>query len=428
VTAATSASTAPGRRGLFFHRDFRRLWIGDAISQVGTQVSMLALPLVAVKTLHASAFEVGALTACETAAFLLVGLPAGAWCDRVRRRPVLILGDLGRAVVLGSVPLAALLHGLTIGQLFAVALVTGVLTVFFDVAYQSYLPELVTREELIDGNGKLEATRATAQVVGPSIGGFLVQAITAPYAVFVDAVSYLWSAAWISAIRAREPAPTPPPQRHQGKEIGEGLRFVLGHRILRKIAGCTGTANLFSSATVAVEMVFLVRTVHLSAGGIGVLFSIGSIGGVLGALTSGWFAKWVGQARAIWIGSLLCSPPALLLPLTHHDWRLALAGIGMFITSVGVVYYNVAQVSFRQALCPRHLLGRMNATMRFLVWGTMPLGGLLGGWLATAFGLRNALWIAAVGAQFAPLWVVFSPLRGLRDVPLPADDGTALVR
>lgn len=420
MTAA--ATDARARRGLFFHRDFRRLWIGDAISQVGTQVSMLALPLVAVKTLHASAFEVGALTACETAAFLLVGLPAGAWCDRVRRRPVLILGDVGRALALGSVPLAALLHRLTIGQLFAVALITGVLTVFFDVAYQSYLPELVSREELVDGNGKLEATRATSQVVGPSLGGLLVQAFTAPYAVLADAISYVWSASWVTAIRAREPAPVPPPQRHLGKEIGEGLRFVLGNPILRKIAGCTGTANLFGAANTAVLVVFLVRTVHLSAGGIGLLFSIGSVGGLLGALTSGWFAKRVGQARAIWLGALLFAPFDLLEPMTHHDWRLSLAATTLFFGSAGAVIYNVAQVSFRQALCPRPLLGRMNATMRFLVWGTMPLGGLLGGWLATAFGLRNALWICAGGAQFAPLWVLLSPLRKLRDVPLPEDE------
>lgn len=421
MTAAAPASTAPGRRGLFFHRDFRRLWIGDAISQVGTQVSMLALPLVAVKTLHATAFEVGALTACETAAFLFVGLPAGAWCDRLRRRPVLILGDIGRAIALGSVPLAALLHGLTIGQLFVVALLTGVLTVFFDVAYQSYLPELVSREELVDGNGKLEATRATAQVAGPSIGGFLVQAITAPYAVFVDAVSYLWSAGWVSAIRAREPAPVPPPQRHLGKEIGEGLRFVLGHPILRKIAGCTGTANLFGAANSAILVVFLVRTVHLSAGGIGLLFSVGSVGGLLGAFLSGVFTRKVGQARAIWLSALVFAPAEFLVPMTHHDWRLALAATTLFFGSAGAVMYNVAQVSFRQAICPRPLLGRMNATMRFLVWGTMPLGGLLGGWLGTAFGLRNGLWIAAVGAQFAPLWVLFSPLRRMRDVPLPED-------
>jgi predicted MFS family arabinose efflux permease len=293
--------------------------------------------------------------------------------------------------------------------------------VFFDVAYQSYLPELVSRDDLVDGNGKLEATRATAQVVGPSLGGFLVQAFTAPYAVLVDAASFVWSAGWVTAIRAREPAPVPPPQRHLGKEIGEGLHFVLGHPILRKIAGCTGTANLFGAANTAVLVVFLVRTVHLSSGGIGLLLSVGAVGGLLGALLSGAFTRWVGQARAIWVAALIAAPTELLEPMTHHDWRLVFAATTLFFASVGAVVYNVAQVSFRQAICPRPLLGRMNATMRFLVWGTMPLGGLLGGLLASAFGLRNALWISAIGAQFAPLWVVFSPLRGMRDVPLGPD-------
>jgi MFS family permease len=408
----------PRKRGLFHHRDFRRLWIGDGVSQIGSQVSMLALPLVAVKTLHATAFEVGVLAACETAAFLLVGLPAGAWCDRVRRRPILIAGDIGRALVLGSVPIAALMHRLTIGQLFIVALLTGVLTVFFDVAYQSYLPELVTNEELVEGNAKLEATRGVAAVSGPSIGGFLVQAITAPYAVLVDAVSFLWSAGWVAAIRAPERRPIKPPQRHLGKEIGEGLRFVLGNPILRKIAGCTGTANLFNSASYAVMIVFFVRTVHLSAGGIGLLFSIGSIGGLVGALCSGYLMRTVGQARLIWVSALIYAPTDLLLPLTHHDARLAFAATALFFASFGSTVYNVAQVSFRQALCPRPLLGRMNATMRFLVWGTQPIGALLGGWLATAVGLRDALWIAAGCAQLAPLWVIFSPLRGMRDIPM----------
>jgi MFS family permease len=306
---------------------------------------------------------------------------------------------------------------LTIGQLFVVALLTGVLTVFFDVAYQSYLPELVSRDELVEGNAKLEATRGVAQIAGPSLGGFLVQAFTAPYAVLADAVSFLWSASWVGAIQAREPKPEAPPQRNLAKEIGEGLRFVLGNPILRKIAGCTGTSNLFGNATFAVVVVFLVRSVHLSSGAIGLLFSVGAVGGLLGALLSGRFTRAVGQARAIWLGSLVFAPSNLLLPLTHHDWRLAFAAITLFFGSAGAVLYNVAQVSFRQALCPRPLLGRMNATMRFLVWGTMPLGGLLGGWLATSFGLRNALWIAAAGAHLAPLWVIFSPLRGMRDLP-----------
>ena len=417
--AGENPEGAPPRKGgLFHHRDFRRLWIGDAVSQIGSQVSMLALPLVAVKTLHATAFEVGVLAACETAAFLLVGLPAGAWCDRVRRRPILIAGDIGRALVLGSVPIAALMHRLTIGQLFVVALLTGVLTVFFDVSYQSYLPELVSNEELVEGNAKLEATRGVAAVTGPSIGGFLVQAITAPYAVLVDAISFLWSAGWVTAIRAPERRPAAPPQRHLGKEIAEGLRFVLGNPILRKIAGCTGTSNLFNSASYAVMIVFFVRTVHLSAGGIGLLFSIGSVGGLVGALCSGFLMRKVGQARLIWVSALIFAPPDLLLPLTHHDARLVFAGIALFVASVGATVYNVAQVSFRQALCPRPLLGRMNATMRFLVWGTQPIGGLLGGSLATSVGLRDALWIAAGCSQVAPFWVLFSPLRGMRDIPM----------
>jgi MFS family permease len=422
--ANEAASTAAsGKGGLFHHRDFRRLWIGDAVSQIGSQVSMLALPLVAVKTLHATAFEVGVLAACETAAFLLVGLPAGALCDRVRRRPILIGGDIGRALALGSVPIAALMHRLTIGQMFVVALVTGVLTVFFDVGYQSYLPELVDNDQLIDGNAKLEATRAVAQIGGPSLGGFLVQVFTAPYAVAVDAVSFLWSAGWVTSIRAREPQPARPEHRSLRKEMAEGLRFVLSNRILRKIAGCTGTFNLASSALFAVEILFLVRSVHLSAAGIGVLMSIGSIGSLLTAVTISRIIKRLGQARAIWIGALISAPGSLAVPITHHDWRLALTAVGMFINGIGVVVYNVAQVSFRQGITPRPLLGRMNATMRFLVWGTMPLGALLGGWLATVFGLRHALWIAAGAEALAPLWVILSPLLRMRDLPsAPPED------
>jgi MFS family permease len=406
---------------LIRHADFRRLWIGDAVSQIGSEISLLALPLVAVKTLNASAFQVGLLTACETAAFLLVGLPAGAWCDRVRRRRILIASDVGRALVLGSVPAAAALHRLTIGQLFVVALATGVLTVFFDVSYQSYLPELVDSAQLIEGNSKLEATRAVSQVGGPSLGGFLVQWLTAPYAVAVDAMSFLWSAGWVATIRARERIPDRPAQRSLRREIGEGLQFVLGHPILRKVAGCTGTFNLFATATMAAQIIFLVRVVHLSAGAIGLLFSVGSVGALLGAFASARVGNWLGQARTIWVAATIAAPSGLMLPLTHHDWRLAFAGLGIFLGSFGSVVYNVAQVSFRQAITPKPLLGRMNATMRFLVWGTMPLGGLLGGWLATSFGVRQALWIAGVGTLLAPLWVIFSPLRRMRDLPTTID-------
>jgi len=408
---------------LWSHRGFIRLWTGDTISQFGTQISYLAMPLVAVKTLHATTFEVGLLTTFETLAFLLVGLPAGAWCDRMRRRPVLVAGDLGRAVALLSIPVAAAMHDLTMTQMYVVVLITGVLTVFFDVSYQSYLPVLVGREHVVEGNGKLQASQSVSQVAGPSVGGFLVQALTAPYAVLVDALSFVWSASWIFAIRNPEPEPHRPPQRHLGKEIAEGLRFVLHQPILRKVAGCTGSFNLATSAEGAVVVLFLVRDLHLSAATIGVLFSLGSLGGILGAVTVASVTRRVGQARMIWLSTTVTAPFALLIPLTYNGWRLGLFAIGTFVVSVGIIYYNVAQVSFRQALTPNRLLGRMNATMRFLVWGTMPLGGLLGGILGTAFGLRPTLWVAAIAQLLACLWVVCSPLLRLRDLPATDAEG-----
>src|SRR5690242_13395631 len=211
--------------------DFRRLWIGETVSQFGTMISLLALPLVAILYLHATTFEVGLLTMLDSIAFLLVGLPAGAWVDRMRFRWVLIVNDVTRAVALGSIPLAQLLGVLTIGQMYVVAFVVSVSTVFFDVAYQSYLPALVDREALVEGNSKLQASESVSQIAGPGLGGLLIQALTAPYAVLVDALSFLWSAAWVGRIRMRPPKPERKPNRHLGREIAEGLKFVVGNRL-----------------------------------------------------------------------------------------------------------------------------------------------------------------------------------------------------
>lgn len=418
------------RGGLIWHRDFRLLWGGETISQFGTQITMLAMPLVAVLVLHATTFEVGVLTALGMAAFLLIGLPAGAWCDRIRRRPVMIAADLARVVLLVSVPIAAAFGVLTLGQLFAVALLHGVATVFFDVSYQSYLPSLVARSELVEGNAKLQASQAVAQVGGPTVSGFLVQLFTAPLALLADAASFLLSALSLGAIRAPEPVPPRPAQRNLRREIGEGLGFVLRHPILRMIAGTTGTANLFGAAFDAVVVVFFVRELHVTPGTIGALMSAGSIGGIAGALSAGWVTRTVGQARAVWLSLAVTAPFGLLIPLTQRGAGLALYAVGFFVFSYGVVVYNVAQVSFRQAVCPAHLLGRMNATMRFLVWGTMPLGGLIGGALGTGIGLRPTLWVTAVGTVLATGWVIASPLRRMRDLPdhdePPTDPARAL--
>ena len=407
---------------LLRHRDFRLLWAGDTISQFGTQVTVLALPLLAVTTLHASPFEVGLLTTFEFASFLLVGLPAGAWVDRMRRRDVLIAGDIGRALLLGSLPLAAWFDALSLPQLYAVALGTGLLTVFFDVAYQSYLPHLVGREHLVEGNAKLQASQSVSVVAGPTIGGFLVQALTAPYAVLVDAASFLWSAGCVGAIRAREPRPERAPDRHLGREIAEGVRFVFGNRLLRAISFSTSTFNFFATVSGTMLIVLLARDLALPAGTIGLFFSIGSVGAIIGSLVASRVAARLGQGPTIWISAALSGPPGLLVPLAQRGWFLWLVAAASALVTLLIPIYNITQVSFRQGLCPERLLGRMNATIRFIVWGTMPLGGLVGGALGSWIGIRQTLWVGAIGLSLAFGWVFFSPLRTMRELPTRPDD------
>lgn len=400
-------------------RDFRRLWAGDAVSQLGTQVSVLAIPLLAADTLHATAWDMALLTAAPGAAFLVVGLPAGVWCDRMRRRPVLIAADLGRAVVLASIPAASILGALSMAQVLAVCAVAGVLGVFFDVSYQSYLPALVGRERIIEGNGALEANRTLALTAGPAMAGYLFQWLGGPLALLADAASFAWSGAWIASIRARESTPPLSERRHLMREIGEGLRFVLGHPVLRAIALYGSTMMLFGSAQRVVLILFLVRAVHLSPGTIGVLFTCGSAGALLGALSAARIARRAGAARGILLATLLDCGAGLLLPLAARGPALGLYLAGATGGAFGVSVFNVIQVSFRQALCPDRLLGRMNATMRFVLWGSGPLGALLGGALGTGYGLRTTMWITAIGQVLPLLWIVTSPIARHRDLPTP---------
>ena len=405
---------------LLRHRDFRLLWGGESVSELGSQVSLLAIPLLAVRTLHATAFEMGLLTAASTAAFLIVGLPAGVWVDRVRRRRLMIGADLGRVLALGSIPIAAAVGRLTLAQLFVVTLVSGVLTVFFDVAYQSYLPALVGREHLVEGNAKLTGSAEVAAVAGPGAAGALVQAVGSSAAVAVDSVTFLVSAMAVGAIRSPEPKPTVPEGGHAGlvEGIAQGLRFVFGNALLRAIAATTATSNFFSGIAAAVEIVFLVRQVHASPGVIGLLFALGGVGGVAGAFSAGPIARRVGGARATIIG-IAGSVGALLIPLTMPGAGLLYFGVGILMVSFSATVYNVNQVSFRQRLCPDRLLGRMNATMRFVVWGVLPIGALIGGIMGAVFGLRTTLWIGALGQAVAGIWLLASPMRRLRDFPDP---------
>ena len=408
---------------LWRHRDFMLLWGGQSISEIGSAVTVVALPLTAVVALHATTFEVGALTAAGTVCFLLVALPAGMIVDRVRKRRLMLGCDLARMAIIGSVPVAAAFGVLTLVQLFAVAVLAGLATVFFDVAYQSYVPVLLPRERLHDGNGKLGATQAFAQVSGPGLGGLLFGLVRAG-AMTVDALSFAASAASLTLIRTRQPRPVRPapaqaarPRGALRAEFSAGLSFVLRHPVLRKIAACTGTANLFGQIAFALDIVFLIRVVHVAPVVTGVLLSAGGLGGILGGTLSGPLSRKIGTARIIWVSMLVFGAVPVLLPLTGPGLALAFFPIALFGTGFTATVYNIAQLSYRQLICPPELLGRMNAAIRWIVWGTLPLGGLLGGVLGGLVGIRPALWISVIGSWAASLWVVFSPLRRMRDIP-----------
>ncbi len=397
-----------------------RLWAAETISQLGSQVTLLSLPLAAILILDATAFEVGALSSIETAPFLLVGLPAGVWVDRLRRRPILIAGDLGRAVVLASIPIAYWLDVLTLPHLYVAAFVTGICTVFFDVAYQSYLPSLVERGQLTEGNAKLEISRSGAQLAGPGIAGALVQVLTAPVAIAADAISYLGSAFFVVRIRRPEPdvpAPAAGERPRMRSQIMEGLRYVLGHPLLRPIAACTALSNLFSAMVTAILILFAVRVLGLSAGMIGVALAIGNVGFLGGAFVADRIARRVGLGRAIIGSAVLFAFGGFAYPLATPETAVALLVAGGIIVGFGGVVYNVNQVSLRQAITPGRMQGRMNATMRFVVWGTMPIGALAGGALGGAIGLRASLWIAALGGLLSVVAPLLSPVRKLRSMP-----------
>ena len=423
-------TTSPARAvpSVIRNADFVRLWVGETISQFGTQVSLLAIPLVAVTLLDASPFEVAALGTIEFLPFILFSLPAGAWVDRLRRRPVLIAGDIGRAIALATVPIAYVLGVLTMTQLYVIGFVVGTLTVLFDVAYQSYLPSLVERDQLVDGNGKLEASRTIAQSAGPALGGGLIGLVTAPLAILADAVSFVTSGLFILAIRRHEPAPDRHADEHgrpRGslrQEVGDGLRYVLGNPYLRGIAASTATANFFNNIATATFIVFAVRELSLSAGEIGIIIGLGNIGAVIGALIAHRLARRFGVGRTI-IGSTALGGPGLLLyALAPREFPVPFLIAGAFFIGFESVVYNINQVSFRQAITPTSMQGRMNATMRFIVWGTIPIGSILGGVVATLFGLRTAIWVGAAGMVLALVPLLLSPVRSLRDMPTPAED------
>jgi MFS family permease len=415
VVATWHTASVAGR--LWRDRDFTLFWAGQTIGDLGTAVSAVVLPLIAVSTLQASPFGVGALGAAAWLPWLLVGLPAGASVDRLPYRPVMVGCDLLRVLLIGSVPLTAALGVLGLAQLYVVAFGTGIATVFFQVAYQAYLPTLVSRDDLAEGNAKLQGSESVATVGGPGLGGLLGQLMRAPYALAVDAASYLASAVSLLAIRTREAPRQRAAREPLVREIAAGARYVLADPLLRVLTIAPAAGNPFFAGVEALAVLFLVRTVGVQPGVVGLLFAAGSLGTIVGAMLARRVARAVGTARALWLSVALTAPAALLVPLTEDGARLACFVVGIFVVSAGVLVYNVTIVAWRQAYVPPDLIGRVVATMRFLLFGTIPLGGLLGGALAGWIGVREAMWVLVVGNLAMPALLVASPLRRLRDMP-----------
>jgi MFS family permease len=415
VIARRFALARSPRSGLWAHGDFLRLWSAQTISAFGSQVSALALPFVAISILDASAFQVAALTTVEFLPFVLFSLPAGVWVDRLARRPILIISDWGRGVALATIPIAYGLDILTIWQLYAVGFFVGTLTVFFDVAYQSYLPSLVERAQLAEGNSKLEVTRSGAQIGGPGLAGVLIGALTAPIAVALDAASFAASALFVTRIRRREVLErAATASRSMSREIVEGLRFVLSHPYMRPSLIYVAISNFFVTGLFAIFLVYAVRNLGMSAAQAGLIFSIGHVGNLAGAVGAARVAARLGIGPTIIGAAALANWGFLLIPLAPASTPEPFVAAGLFAFGICGVTVNVVGISLSQAVTPDRLLGRMNASRRFVVWGVIPLGSLTAGVLASTLGLHPAIWVCAVGASVAFVPMLLSPVRSVR--------------
>jgi MFS family permease len=399
--------------GLWRHGDFLRLWSAQTISQFGSQISQLALPLAAILVLDATAFEVALLGTVEFLPFLLFALPAGVWVDRLRRKPILVLGDLGRALALASIPLMYALDALTIWQMYAVGFVAGVCTVFFDVAYQSYLPSLIERSHLVEGNSKLEISRSGAQLAGPGLAGTLVGAITAPYAILLDAISFIGSAALVFRIRSAETVPAPTEKPSMRRELMEGLRYLLGHRFWRPLAITVAVSNFFNTLAFSIFLVYAVRELDLSAEVIGLVLAVANVGWLAGAVSASRLSARLGVGTTLVGAAVLFGPSLLLVPLAPQSQPIPFLVAGLILATFGGIVFNVTGISFQQAVTPDRMLGRLNASRRFIVWGVIPLGSLAGGTLASQIGLRETLFVGAIGGSLAFLPLLLSPVRSI---------------
>ncbi len=416
---AKVSATPARKRAFLLNRNFALLWSGQTISELGSHISGQGLPLAANLVLGATAIQMGLLTALGMFPVLLVGLLAGVWIDRLRRRPILLIADLARALLLLSIPIAAMLGLLHIEQLYIVAAVVGVLTVFFDVANQSFLPLLIGREQVVAANSKLSASSSLAEVGGPTLAGVLVQVMTAPIAILFDALSFLVSALCVGLIRVREPRPVLATERqHLLQDIRAGLVVILGNPLLRAIMLCSSTRNFCGGAFAALYSLYVIRELGVTPLFYGVFVGAGGAGALLGALIANPLARRFGIGRVL-VGAALLN--GMMLPLTPLAGGskvviVILLMLGQLIGDFAYAIYEIHALSLRQLLVSEHLLGRANASMRVLVEGMVPVGALLAGFAATAIGMRITLLIAAcLCCLLSPIWLFFTPIWRLRE-------------
>ncbi|MEU6234876.1 MFS transporter [Kitasatospora sp. NPDC047058] len=413
--ADTTGST--GRGGLLRrHRDFRLLWCGETAGKFGASVTGVALPLIAVSDLHASTLQIGLLNAAAWAPWLLIGLPAGVWVDRLPRRPVMLAAAAVSLLLFAAVPLADRLDRLGMGLLLAVSLLTGTAAVFFQTAYTAYLPGLLDPADQPEGNAKLHGSASAAQIAGLGSGGLIAQFAGAVNGMAANAATFLVSLVCLGRIRYRE-VPAPPRRRALRREVGEGLRLVAGDRWLRTLTLFGATSNLALMGYQSILVAFLVREVGLAGGTVGGLVAAAAGGGIAGAFAARRAAARIGTARAMLLFELGLPTLALLIPLTTAGAGVLFYLVGGFGVSAGVVAGNVLKSGFQQSYCPPELLGRLTASAAVLNYGTIPLGAVLAGVLGSTIGLRPAMWVTTVGVPLAALILLFSPVGRTRDLP-----------
>jgi MFS family permease len=405
--------------GLWRHPDFLKLWVGQTISVFGSQITALALPLTAVLNLQATPAQMGMLRATHSASAMMAGLFAGVLADRLRRRPILIGTDLGFAVLAGSIPVAAFLGLLRIEQFYLVQIFSGVLAEFSVVTHMAFLPSLAQRHQLVEANSKLTTTNSMASIAGPVLAGVLIQLITAPMAIILDAISFLVSALFIWRIRASEPAPAPVASRKSVRaEIGEGLSFVFGNPTLRPLAEAIAIHFLFNGLIFSIFILYASSELKIESAMLGGVFAASGLGFLIGALAAGRVARRCGVGPTMLGATFTIAVAALLIPLAGGPLPVIVAvlAFALFLQAFGISLNGINLVSLRQAMTPTQLQGRMNATFRFLNLIAVTIGALLVGALSEVIGLRLTLVIGGCGLFIPFLRLLLSPTRSLQKV------------